>query len=143
MHILDINKNYRIRFEDAVYIDKNNETIAYETLQKVGNSKDKCYVVLNYIKILSGKSDEFETECLSKDSGMEDLEGFHSYYFLKPIGKVDHYLVVTLWKDAHFFDNWIQSKKYLKAFNEIVDCDIVNRQLTYRISFYDQNFKRT
>ena len=142
MDILDENKNYRIRFEDAIYIDKNNETKAYETLHNVGESIDKCFVVLNYIKILAGKAEQFERECLSKDSGMEGLEGFHSYYFLKPIDEVDHYVIITLWKDAHFFNTWIESDKFKAAFNEIVECDIVNRRLTYRISFYDRLFKR-
>ena len=142
MEILDVNKNYRIRFEDLVYIDKNNETKAYRPLDVIGTPIKESYVVLNYIKVLESHSETFERECLEKDSSVEKMEGFHAYYFFKSENEDDQYLIITLWDDVQHYEKWIASEGFQKAFQEIVECDVVNRHLTYKISFYDETFKR-
>lgn len=142
MEILDINKNYRIRFEDSIYIDKNNETKAYTVISSSGEAKENCLVVLNYIKVLEGHVEAFEQECLEKDSGMERSEGFQSFHFLRPVNEQDHYVVITLWKDVHYFNAWIKSERYQQAVQEVIHSNVVNRYLTYRIKFYDEAFKR-
>ncbi|WP_165885410.1 antibiotic biosynthesis monooxygenase family protein [Staphylococcus chromogenes] len=142
MEILDVNKNYRIRFEDLVYIDKNNETKAYQPLDVIGNPIKESYVVLNYIKVLEGHSENFEQQCFKKDSYLEERDGFQGYYFLRLENDVDQYLIITLWKDVQYYEEWFASEGFQQAFREIIDCDIVNRQLTYKISFYDETFKR-
>ena len=142
MEILDVNKNYRIRFEDLVYIDKNNETKAYRPLDVIGNPIKESYVVLNYVKVLEGHSENFEQQCFEKDSFLEERDGFQGYYFLRLESDVDQYLIITLWKDVQYYEEWFASEGFQQAFREIVDCDIVNRHLTYKISFYDETFKR-
>ena len=142
MEILDVNKNYRIRFKDLVYIDKNNETKAYQPLDVIGNPIKESYVVLNYIKVLEGHSKTFEQECFEKDSYLEERDGFQGYYFLKSKNEIDQYLVMTLWRDVQYCEKWIASEGFQKAFHDIVNCDVVNRQLTYKISFYDESYKR-
>ncbi|PTF38016.1 antibiotic biosynthesis monooxygenase [Staphylococcus chromogenes] len=142
MEILDVNKNYRIRFEDLVYIDKNNETKAYQPLDVIGNPIKESYVVLNYIKVLEGHSETFEQQCFEKDFYLEERDGFQGYYFLRLENDVDQYLIITLWQDVQYYEDWFASEGFQQAFREIIECDIVNCQLTYKISFYDETFKR-
>ncbi|MBI5975033.1 antibiotic biosynthesis monooxygenase family protein [Staphylococcus canis] len=141
MNLCHQDKLYIISENQDITIYKNNEWKTYSVLESVGQLKKQTFCVLNYIKVINNKADEFESKFIDVDEQLEDLEGFVALRILRPQKPDDYYLIITLWDTELHFKMWYHSHQYQNAYR---NCELVNQypyksvidpQISYRIKF--------
>ncbi len=71
------------------------------------------YIVMNRFQITEGREDEFEEIWRSRDSYLDEVEGFREFHLLK--GEGGDFISHTTWADKSAFDAWVGSESFHKA----------------------------
>lgn len=87
---------------------------AFDVLKSVGELSKEGYVVMNHLPISEDSSPAFEYRMKHSDSGIEKMEGFQAWRFLRQ-EKSSKYVVLTQWKSFADFENWKNSDQFKKA----------------------------
>ncbi|GAA0329019.1 antibiotic biosynthesis monooxygenase family protein [Oceanobacillus oncorhynchi subsp. oncorhynchi] len=87
---------------------------AFDVLKSVGELSKEGYVVMNHLPISEDSSPAFEYRMKHSDSGIEEMEGFQAWRFLRQ-EKSSKYVVLTQWKSFADFENWKSSDQFKKA----------------------------
>ena len=75
------------------------------------------YLTMNRFKVALGQETTFEEIWASRDSHLEDVEGFVAFHLMKGETKEDHTLYAshTTWKSREAFEAWTRSDAFRKA----------------------------
>lgn len=75
------------------------------------------YIAMNRFKVIKGSEEKFEQVWASRDSYLDRLPGFVSFYLLKGPEAEDHtlYSSHTLWQSKAAFENWTKSPEFRDA----------------------------
>ncbi len=87
---------------------------AFEVLKAVGELSKEGYVVMNHLPISEDSSSTFEYRMKQSDSGIEEMDGFQAWRFLRQ-EKTSKYVVLTQWKSFADFENWKNSDQFKKS----------------------------
>ncbi|MHB1439168.1 MAG: antibiotic biosynthesis monooxygenase family protein [Cuniculiplasma sp.] len=74
-------------------------------------------IVQNRIRVEAGFRKEFEERFSRRQSNLKNFKGFVKNYVLKPTGKDDEYVVMTIWESRDAFETWTDSKEFKEAHN--------------------------
>lgn len=75
------------------------------------------YIAMNRFKIVKGQEEKFEKIWESRDSHLDDVDGFINFNLIK--GKVNDeftlYASHSTWKSKNHFENWTKSDSFRLA----------------------------
>lgn len=87
---------------------------AFEVLKAVGELSKEGYVVMNHLPVSEDSSSAFEYRMKQSNSGIEEMDGFQAWRFLRQ-EKTSKYVVLTQWKSIADFESWKNSEQFKKA----------------------------
>ena len=75
------------------------------------------FVAMNRFKVRLGGEDEFETIWKTRDSYLNEVEGFVEFHLLRGPVRDDHTLFAShsIWRTREDFENWTRSEAFRKA----------------------------
>ncbi|GIO21640.1 antibiotic biosynthesis monooxygenase [Oceanobacillus sp. J11TS1] len=86
----------------------------FDVLKAVGELSKSGYVVMNHLPVSEDSSPSFEYRMKNSNSGIEKMEGFQAWRFLRQ-EKKSNYVVLTQWSSFADFENWKNSDLFKKA----------------------------
>lgn len=87
---------------------------AFDVLKTVGELSKKGYVVMNHLPVSEDSSSSFEYRMKQSNSGIEEMEGFQAWRFLRQ-EKTSKYVVLTQWRSFADFEKWKNSDQFKQA----------------------------
>ncbi|MEM7170037.1 MAG: antibiotic biosynthesis monooxygenase [Pseudomonadota bacterium] len=81
------------------------------------------YIAMNRFRIKPGSESAFENVWRSRDSHLNEVEGFRSFHLLKGPDREDHILYSshTIWDSRGHFEAWTRSEAFRKAHKDAGD----------------------
>lgn len=75
------------------------------------------FIAMNRFKVLKGAEKDFEHVWLSRETHLDELEGFIEFHLLKGPEREDHVLYSshTVWRSHADFEAWTKSEQFRKA----------------------------
>ena len=72
------------------------------------------YIVMNRFQVTEGHEGEFEELWLSRESFLEEVDGFKMFHLLRG-DDPGEYISHTIWESKEAFEGWIGSESFVKA----------------------------
>lgn len=75
------------------------------------------YVAMNRFRVQPGAEDAFEAIWRSRESRLEEMDGFVDFHLLRGPKREDHTLYAshTIWRDRDAFEAWTKSQQFRDA----------------------------
>ena len=75
------------------------------------------FIAMNRFKVLKDSTQDFEERWLSRESHLQDLDGFVEFHMLRGPEREDHVLYSshTMWRSHADFEAWTKSEQFRKA----------------------------
>lgn len=75
------------------------------------------YIAMNRFKVLKGAEKDFESLWLSRETYLDQLDGFIEFHLLKGPEREDHMLYSshTVWRSHADFEAWTKSEQFRKT----------------------------
>ncbi len=67
---------------------------------------------INAITVPDGGGPELERRFASRNGDVEHMPGFEGFELLRPTDGTNRYFVMTRWRDAQAFMNWVHSPEF-------------------------------
>lgn len=71
------------------------------------------YIVMNRFQIAEGRENEFEEIWRTRESYLDEVNGFREFHFLR--GEGGDYISHTIWESKEAFEGWVGSEAFHKA----------------------------
>ena len=71
------------------------------------------YIVMNCFQVAEGKGDDFEEIGRTRDSYLDEVDGFREFHLLR--GDGGDYISHTIWDSKEAFEAWVGSESFHKA----------------------------
>jgi heme-degrading monooxygenase HmoA len=77
----------------------------------------RMFVAANRFRVIPAHAEEFERTWLSRESRLQELDGFLNFHLLKGPQSEDHilYSSFTLWASREAFEAWTRSDQFRRA----------------------------
>lgn len=75
------------------------------------------FVAMNRFRVVKGHEDAFEEVWRSRETRLEEMEGFKQFHLLRGAEKEDHTLYAshTIWENRATFEAWTRSQQFRDA----------------------------
>jgi heme-degrading monooxygenase HmoA len=75
------------------------------------------FIAMNRFKVLKEAQKDFENVWLTRDSNLNELDGFVEFHMLRGPEKEDHILYSshTVWEDRASFEAWTRSEQFRRS----------------------------
>ncbi|HRN83381.1 MAG TPA: antibiotic biosynthesis monooxygenase [Hyphomicrobium sp.] len=75
------------------------------------------FIAMNRFKVLKGSEKEFENVWLSRETHLDELDGFVEFHLLKGPEREEYVLYSshTIWRSQADFEAWTKSEQFRKA----------------------------
>jgi heme-degrading monooxygenase HmoA len=75
------------------------------------------FIAMNRFKVLKGAERDFEQVWLSRESHLDEMEGFVAFHLLRGPVREDHQLYSshTIWRSHADFEAWTRSEQFRKV----------------------------
>ncbi|MEM0923592.1 MAG: antibiotic biosynthesis monooxygenase [Pseudomonadota bacterium] len=75
------------------------------------------FVAMNRFRVVKGHEDAFEEVWRSRETRLEEMEGFKQFHLLRGAAKDDHTLYAshTIWDSREAFEAWTRSQQFRDA----------------------------